>query len=817
MGDYSLVERIRDAIPGKNTLLKLNELEELDLSGAVVISDTAVTRFSDEPDKLHDGILPYSGHVFINSRFVMDYRLGDKSAIASFKEALDKAFDNRNAVFERRPNFGDVPEEDYFAWSREERAAYYEVHQREAELEFLNPVALLALLKKAPLVIAPRELLPKMAAEGGLSNLAELVDEEGASVVYALPSGDNYPRVYVSRRNQPVSGPDLISRIDSETIGLILNPSSASGGLLLTSSLDSRLSAGLERVMSGIRKVRRSSHTVNSGGGEADAPDLDDYGGLLAERLSDFFGRGSFGRKEHSSGQVPFNYYGLGGKAQGFRFTGNGYEKKLVDEKRKKITEVYKSFWTIPLESIEEVHERQDFLEALVTDDGQKAAFGSLEQGLNGMFMPFIHLSSMASNLGSNLLHSRWGARIRKDDFYADFMRIAKDFVNAYEEFAAGWRAYVPNAREIVVLKSVVPSPEADNSLSRAYTFLKSIVDARPSNFTGLKARFYNELKRSGAHLMAELEGYSPENDSEVNLSKLPKKSKGKSLDHFKSSKLAALQNEFHRQNPVTQAADEVALIDLVGNKLAAYRAISDFIRENHWVRPEVVPPESGILDIRRGWYPLTDLQHTRSFVPNDTYLSPETNVEILDGINVGGKTIDMKKTFFIACLGLTGMYVPAQYARIPMFERVRFRLKDSGSGDSGAFVKELDEIDDALSAVGKSILLGVDETFTSTNPLEGEGFTYGLVRYIAEQPNSMGVFTSHYPTLHDIVDSVRGVKFAHFPFIEKKGGLEFPHKKVQGPNLVGDYALLIAQSQGIPDAIMRNAARHLSGGLSNG
>ena len=183
MGDSSLVERMRDAIPGKNTLLKLDELRELGLSGAVVISDIAFTHFSDQHEKQE--ILPdfLSGHFLVNGRFVRDYRLGDKSAIASFKEALRKAFENRTAVFERRPNFGDVPAEVYFAWSREERLADDEVRQREAELEFLSPVALLALLKKAPLVIAPKGLQPDGS---GLRSGAHCKSQE-QSVIFLNP------------------------------------------------------------------------------------------------------------------------------------------------------------------------------------------------------------------------------------------------------------------------------------------------------------------------------------------------------------------------------------------------------------------------------------------------------------------------------------------------------------------------------------------------------------------------------------------------------------------------------------------------------
>ena len=429
------------------------------------------------------------------------------------------------------------------------------------------------------------------------------------------------------------------------------------------------------------------------------------------------------------------------------------------------------------------------------------------------MIMPFIHLFNMANNISSNVLHSRWGSGIRKEDFHDDFLRIARMFTDAYEAYATAFNAYNPKGREIQVLKAALASPnDVDNPLARAYSFLKRLVDEQPADYNELRDMFEEELKRIGAHLIPELEHYDHTKDPEVNMSKLPKKSEGKSLDAFKSSTLQKLLEQFHMQNPVTQACHEVDYLDKVGTKLAAYSAISDFIRQHGWTKPEVVPAEEGVIDIRKGWYPLTALQHTQGFVRNDTYLSPEQRVEILDGINVGGKTIDMKKTFLIVCLALTGMYVPAEYARISMFDRVRFRLKDTGSGDRGAFVKELMDIGSALEAIGKPILLGVDETFTSTNPLEGEGMTYGLVKYLAENPTARAMFTSHYPSLHDIVDYVSGVKFAHFPFEDMNGNLRFPHNKVLGPNEIGDYAIPIARSQNLSLIITQHAEKHLEG-----
>ncbi|MCH8317173.1 MAG: hypothetical protein IIA88_01540 [Bacteroidetes bacterium] len=186
--------------------------------------------------------------------------------------------------------------------------------------------------------------------------------------------------------------------------------------------------------------------------------------------------------------------------------------------------------------------------------------------------------------------------------------------------------------------------------------------------------------------------------------------------------------------------------------------------------------------------------------------------VEIIDGVNAGGKTIDVKKAIFITTLALTGTYVPAEHARISFFDRVRFRIKKTGIYENSALREELNDLGSALKALGTPILLGLDETFTSTNGLEGEAMTYALVQRLAQDGKARAIITSHYPTLQEILQDPQapGVKFSHFQFTREDNRLVFSYQKRVGPNTRGDYAIAIAENEQLSPGIIQHAKQYV-------
>lgn len=110
--------------------------------------------------------------------------------------------------------------------------------------------------------------------------------------------------------------------------------------------------------------------------------------------------------------------------------------------------------------------------------------------------------------------------------------------------------------------------------------------------------------------------------------------------------------------------------------------------------------------------------------------------------------------------------------------------------------------LDELAPKNGEYWLIGLDETFTSTEKVGGAALTYGLINMVLGQGNSLMVLSSHYPELHQVLRDTPGVAFTHFPF-EVKGGNEvvFPHVKHDGPMRDYSYAIAVARAHKFPDA----------------
>lgn len=65
------------------------------------------------------------------------------------------------------------------------------------------------------------------------------------------------------------------------------------------------------------------------------------------------------------------------------------------------------------------------------------------------------------------------------------------------------------------------------------------------------------------------------------------------------------------------------------------------------------------------------------NFVPNDTYLNQGENIiNIITGPNMAGKSTYMRQTAVIALMAHIGSFVPAEYANIPILDRIFTRLE---------------------------------------------------------------------------------------------------------------------------------------------
>lgn len=268
-------------------------------------------------------------------------------------------------------------------------------------------------------------------------------------------------------------------------------------------------------------------------------------------------------------------------------------------------------------------------------------------------------------------------------------------------------------------------------------------------------------------------------------------------------------EDKFH------QFAEVPSLMKPFHQSISPFLSLADEAIRKNYTRPEVVAKQYNCLIIKQGKY---DKLSSRDGVkPNDTYLEDGVNVEVLEGVNDGGKTIDMKKSLYISIRALSGSWVPAEYAKVSIRDKII--LREKGTGDAiSAFQQDGKSTKETNPNKGEYWLIGMDEAFTSTEYVGGEALTYGLCHSVLDQSKSLLIISSHYSELSLSFREDDRVKFVHFPFERKQSkrvenGIEvvFPYEKQDGPLQDYKYAIAVANSQGFDQKTLAYAEQRLA------
>lgn len=140
---------------------------------------------------------------------------------------------------------------------------------------------------------------------------------------------------------------------------------------------------------------------------------------------------------------------------------------------------------------------------------------------------------------------------------------------------------------------------------------------------------------------------------------------------------------------------------------------------QTHWCKPE-----SGTLKISQGWHPIVP-----NCRPNDFELNSITTV--ITGFNSAGKSTFLRIVGLCAYFNQIGMFVPASYCRIPLYNNIYIRAgaEDDLSLGSSTFMKQMTEISYIIrnEDMTKDLVL-LDELGSNTNEEEGKALAISIL-----------------------------------------------------------------------------------------
>lgn len=246
---------------------------------------------------------------------------------------------------------------------------------------------------------------------------------------------------------------------------------------------------------------------------------------------------------------------------------------------------------------------------------------------------------------------------------------------------------------------------------------------------------------------------------------------------------------------------------------LDVYAAFAEISVQERYVRPVLV--EEQTLEISEGRHPVVEkMLPPGAFVANDTHLDEQTRIFLITGPNMAGKSTYMRQVALIAIMAQIGCYVPADRARLPIFDQLFTRIgasDDLASGQS-TFMVEMNEIRLTTTQATKNSLVIIDELGRGTSTEDGMAIAQAVVEYLHNEIGCFAFVSTHYHELAALEKTLPGLKNVSMAVEETESEVLFLRRLVDGP-ASKSYGIYCAKLAGLPPSIVKRAEELLAEG----
>ena len=195
-------------------------------------------------------------------------------------------------------------------------------------------------------------------------------------------------------------------------------------------------------------------------------------------------------------------------------------------------------------------------------------------------------------------------------------------------------------------------------------------------------------------------------------------------------------------------------------------------------------------------------------YVPNDIVMDSNTDILLITGPNMAGKSTYMRQLGIIAIMAQIGCFVPAEEATLPIFDKIFTRIgasDDLVSGES-TFMVEMMEASRAIKYATRNSLILFDELGRGTATFDGMSLAQAILEYVANKIKCKTLFSTHYHELTDMEKTITNLKNKHVSAVEENGNITFLHKVKDG-SVDKSYGINVAKLAGLPDDVIDRAS----------
>lgn len=258
----------------------------------------------------------------------------------------------------------------------------------------------------------------------------------------------------------------------------------------------------------------------------------------------------------------------------------------------------------------------------------------------------------------------------------------------------------------------------------------------------------------------------------------------------------------------ILSSKDELGLLAAKAAEVDVLSGLAWLSLEQNYVRPQIA--HDGVLEVKASRHPVVEQTVRGRFTANDLRLEPRECL-LLTGPNMAGKSTLMRQVALISLLAQAGSFVPAQSARLPIFDAVYTRIGASDQLSEGlsTFMVEMTETAQLLRDATEKSLVILDEVGRGTSTYDGMSLAQALLEHLLADVRCLTLFATHYHELTGLERLWPQIRNAHMSVVERGGEIRFLHSLTRGPALKS-YGIQVANLAGLPAAVTRRAQQIL-------
>ena len=250
--------------------------------------------------------------------------------------------------------------------------------------------------------------------------------------------------------------------------------------------------------------------------------------------------------------------------------------------------------------------------------------------------------------------------------------------------------------------------------------------------------------------------------------------------------------------SPLQKVSKVLSEIDM----LQAFSIVSDTYK---FTRPKLTNDKS--LKLIECRHPVVEQVMKDKYIPNDIVMDKTTNILLITGPNMAGKSTYMRQCAITIIMAQIGCFVPCKSATIPIFDQIFTRIgasDDLVSGES-TFMVEMREANYAIQEATENSLILFDELGRGTATYDGMSLAQAILEYIHDKIKAKTLFSTHYHELTFLEKDLKQLKNVHVSALEENGHVTFLHKVKPGA-IDKSYGIHVASLANLPKSLIERA-----------